>query len=301
MATQFVDAGYVVFAPFYRLAGTSQGNPECNGASLDDIMDDANDALDWVNANAANYGAFGKPVVFGQSAGGHLAAALAVSRPAEVASAVLFYAPTDFSDYVQGIRSGQHESITGQRILETLLGESIDTLDIDAPIIQRNNFPDRIAESPGTVPPFFMLHGKSDTLLPYRQSVRLCNALSGNPQSGPAVLDNGQGELREVIACDAQGSELHLLAEGKHALDMCIADELCLAGSPESAALTSDSVARMLEWSNEVELNRLRFNDAMQDDDSLSLSGGGIAAWLSLLLTSILLTRLTRGRTSVTH
>ncbi|MEE9321664.1 MAG: alpha/beta hydrolase, partial [Granulosicoccus sp.] len=177
MATQFVDAGYVVFAPFYRLAGISQGNPECNGASLDDIMEDANDAMDWVNANAADYGAFGKPVVFGQSAGGHLAAALAVSRPTEVASAVLFYAPTDFSDYVQEIRDGQHDSITGQRILETLLGESIDTLDIDAPVIQRNSFPDRIAENPGVVPPVFMLHGKNDTLLPYRQSVRLCNAL----------------------------------------------------------------------------------------------------------------------------
>ncbi|MEE9321633.1 MAG: hypothetical protein V3U76_14390, partial [Granulosicoccus sp.] len=163
---------------------------------------------------------------------------------------------------------------------------------------QRNSFPDRIAENPGVVPPVFMLHGKNDTLLPYRQSVRLCNALTGNPQFGPAVLNSEQGELREVIACDTQGSELHLLAEGKHALDMCIADELCLAGSPESAALTSDSVARMLEWTNEVELNRLSLNDAMQDDDSLSLSGGGIAAWLSLLFTSLLLIR---GRTTVTR
>jgi acetyl esterase/lipase len=291
MATQFVDAGYVVFAPYYRLAGTGQGNPECNGASFDDIMEDANDALDWVKANAAEYGAGGTPVVFGQSAGGHLAASLAVHRPTEVASAVLFYAPTDFSDYVQSIRSGRYESVTGQRILETLLGESIDTLDINSPVIQRNSFPDRIAESPGTTPPFFILHGKSDTLLPYRQSVRLCNALSGSPQSGPAVLDNGQGELREVVACDTQGSELHLLAEGKHALDMCIADELCLAGSPESAALTSDSVARMLEWTNEVEASR-----RMPSDDSFVTGGSGAAGWLPLLLLSTLLTR---GRTTI--
>lgn len=293
MATQFVNAGYVVFAPYYRLTDTSQGNPECNGASLDDIMEDANDALDWVKANAADYGAGDKPVVFGQSAGGHLAASLAVSRPTEVASAVLFYAPTDFSDYVQGVRSGEYESVTGQRILETLLGEPIDNLDINAPVIQRNSFPDRIAESPGTTPPVFMLHGKNDTLLPYRQSVRLCNALSGDPQSGPALLDNGEGALREVVACDAQGSELHLLAEGKHALDMCIADELCLAGSPESAALTSDSVARMLEWSNEVENNRRILND-----DSFTIGSGGAAAWLPLLLISTLLTR---GRTTVTN
>ena len=70
MATQFVDAGFVVFAPFHRLIGTDEGNPACNDASLEEVLTDADDALDWVLANAADYGASGAPVLFGQSSGG---------------------------------------------------------------------------------------------------------------------------------------------------------------------------------------------------------------------------------------
>jgi len=54
------------------------------------------------------------------------------------------------------------------------------------------------------------------------------------------------------VNCADDGSELHLITEGEHALDRCIADELCLAGSPQSAAKESDSVQRMLTWLNEI-------------------------------------------------
>ena len=288
-ATQFANEGFVVFAPFYRLIGTSEGNAACNNATLEQVLQDASDALDWVQAHGADYGVTGKPVLFGQSAGGHLAAVLSVERPKEIASSVLFYAPTDFADFARQLINGEIDTVTGQRILESVLDEQLHTLHINSPLIQRNTLPGRIVNDAIDTPPLFLLHGLLDTVLPVEQSRRLCNALSGNPDKGPAslaqagvegsLLDQRETSLRQVVNCDASGSELHLIRQGEHALDLCIADELCLAGSPASAALVSDSIASMLEWVNTTG------NDPLNDQVTGQASGGSIGlAMLGILL-----------------
>ena len=275
-AAQFVNEGFVVFAPFYRLIGTAEGTEACNDASLSEVLDDASDALTWVLANGARYGVDGNPVLFGQSAGGHLAGVLAVERAEEVESAVLFYAPTDFAEFARQLRDGEIETTTGQRILETVVDQTVDSLDLQAPLIQRNTLTARVATDVSAVPPFFILHGQRDTVLPVSQSIRFCNALAGNPDTGPAseMLANPTSTLQLVTRCGAYGSELHLIAEGEHALDLCVADELCLSGSPESADLTRDSVERMLRWVTTAGL----------DDDSSQNSNGGAAGILSLIM-----------------
>ena len=111
-----------------------------------------------------------------------------------------------------------------------------------------NSFPAIVAGDPERHPPMFLLHGESDTLLPSRQSVRMCNALAGDVENGPAPFDLNTQSARRIFACDDRGSQLHLIAEGEHTLDLCISDELCFAGSPVSAAATADSVQRMLDW-----------------------------------------------------
>ena len=247
-ATHFVNAGFVVFAPFYRLLGDSDGNKECNNASITDVLDDTNDALDWVLDNRERYGVVGNPVVFGQSAGGHLAAAMAVHRPESIERAVLFYAPTDFADFAEQIISGSYTGENGRSILEELTGTSISSLDVNSDVIQHNSLPKIIADQPEAYPAFFILHGEADDLLPFRQSVRMCNSLSGNPIDGPASLTNNILDYRTVIECDTKGSQLHLIAEGAHALDLCISNELCLSGSPDSAAVTADSIEQMINW-----------------------------------------------------
>jgi len=251
VSTLFANQGYVVFAPFYRLIDTDEGNAACNDATLTDVLDDASDALDWVQSNAARYGAEGRPVVFGQSAGGHMSAVLAVERAEEIASAVLFYAPTDFTDFARQILSGEIDSETGKGILESVVGQTLETLDINAPLIRRNTLTERIAGGDIDVPPFFLLHGMEDTVLPFEQSVRFCNSLTGSPDAGPAsdsVAGSPNDPFKRVINCDLTGSELHLITEGEHALDLCISEELCLAGSPLSAQATANSVERMLDW-----------------------------------------------------
>lgn len=305
VSTLFANQGYVVFAPFYRLIDTDEGNAACNDATLTDVLDDASDALDWVQANAARYGAEGKPVLFGQSAGGHMSAVLAVERPEEIASAVVFYAPTDFSDFARQIISGEIDSETGQSILETVVGQTLDSLDLEAPLIRRNTLTDRVVNSDGNIPPFFLLHGMEDTVLPFNQSVRFCDALAGDPDEGAAsdaVAGNSADPLKRVVSCDLAGSELHLITEGEHALDLCIAEDLCLAGSPPSARATSDSVQRMLDWITLMDVEGIDENpsDSVPVSDSAQLlddgngesgasNGGAIGlSGLVLLLASIL-------------
>ena len=292
MATQFVSRGFVVFAPFYRLLGESEGNRECQQADFLDIVDDANDALDWVIENQERYGSRGRVSLFGQSAGGHLGAMLSVRRSDQIERAALFYAPTDFPDFLEGLQSGRHVSGSGTRILESVLGQELESIAVTDELLLQNSFPSDVSQKIANsvrMPPLFLLHGEQDTLLPFRQSVRLCNALGGNPEIGVASLDPNTTSARRIHACDEQGSQLHLIAEGQHALDLCIADELCLSGDRNSAQLTSDSVNEMLTW-----MARTHLNDADRLLDDAQTAGGSSG---SLLLALLLLTGFPRLRT----
>ena len=259
MATHFTDAGFVVFAPFYRLIGDSDGTAACQQAILPDLLTDVDDALAWVADNQQQYGASGKPVLFGQSAGGHLAASIAVRKPDEVERSVLFYAPVDFRDFGNQIISGTYTGAQGISILESVTGQTTESLDLDSQLVVDNSFPSVVNSNPQLYPSFFMLHGESDSLLPSRQSERLCDALGGMLDSDGLVEGNAAGDdpdadesftnVRTSVACDSRGSQLHLIAQGEHTLDLCLSDELCLSGSPTSAAATADVIQSMLDWS----------------------------------------------------
>lgn len=103
----------------------------------------------------------------------------------------------------------------------------------------------------------YMLHGESDSLLPSRQSVRLCNGLSGDVDNGPVPNDINTVSVARSFDCDGRGSQLHLVAEGEHTLDLCISDELCAAGSPVSAAATAEAIENMLVWASSDSLQTL--------------------------------------------
>jgi len=101
--SQFTERGFVVFAPFYRLVGESDGNVECNGATWREVTADVESALSWVAENGSALGAADEPAsVFGQSAGAHLAAWLAANRSDDVGKALLYYAPIDALDFAAG-------------------------------------------------------------------------------------------------------------------------------------------------------------------------------------------------------
>lgn len=242
--SQFTEQGFVVFAPFYRLAGDLDGNIECNNATGDQIVSDVDAALTWVQNNRASYGVSGSEKVrlFGQSAGAHLAGYLLTHRAPEVQKALLMYPPTDARDYVVNFQlytSGQAYSSEyayafggqGEKAVERYLspvgGQVVSLRDVDpnSSVLQNNSFPTIVASSPAYYPPVFMVHGKADTLVPPINSVRMCNAYTGNPSSGNA--NTAGTALRQSFACGP--SRLELLQQATHGLELCNSIA-CLAG-----------------------------------------------------------------------
>jgi len=294
-----VEAGFVVYAPFYRLLDDVDGSAECQNADIMELVGDAETALNWVEANASRYGSSGKPVVFGQSAGAHLAGSLWLNRRDDISGAVLLYPPTDFTDFAQRVQSGEYTNEEGIDILRLVLGSDAANPDLSAPPIPANSYPQRVAVEPDGLAPIMMLHGVSDSLVEPRQSVRLCQALASEPILGEF---EGSGELRDVVSCDAEGSNptvpstLHLFKEGKHAMDLCIdggllASKTCPAGSTASARAIGESIAEAADFAR-------RAFDAIPgqaptegfDDDNTALassSSGGSSSLLTLLLLGI--------------
>lgn len=248
--SHFTERGFIVFAPFYRLVDTRDANRECNGARGEDLLADVADALDWVMEHGADYGAASEAVtVVGQSAGGHLAGWLTVHRAANVERALLLYPPTDLRDFLQQFTSGHYRNAFGVESLESFLGTTLELLDPANPMVADNSFPELVAIDPASFPQTFILHGHADSLVPARQSVRLCNAFSGSPDSGPAREDNGApGDGRAVFACDDRGSYLHLLTEAEHGLDVCIDGVICPAGGGSGQSAAGESLRDALEW-----------------------------------------------------
>jgi len=255
---QLTAQGFVVFAPFYRLIDEREGTATCNNSDIESLKTDAADALDWVREHAAAYGASDLPTVFGQSAGGHLAASLLVNRPEDISSAVLFYPPTDFTEFGLRILDGSYTDEQGLGILQSVLGVEPQDLDISQSPIPENTFPAQILPAPQNFPPVFMLHGLADELVEATQSTRLCGALNGDiAGAGDRASWLATGESRVILDCGDQGSELHLIREGDHALDVCLTSnpllsDLCQSGSGDSRELVADSVLTAVAWAADV-------------------------------------------------
>ncbi|MEE9322610.1 MAG: alpha/beta hydrolase [Granulosicoccus sp.] len=305
----FVEQGFVVYVPFYRLLDDKEGSEACNQASVTEVIEDANAALDWVQTQAAVYGSEGLPVLFGQSAGAHLAASLVLDRADEVAAGVLFYPPTDFTDFVQRVRNGRYDNPAGLAILDNVIGGSAATADLNASPIPENSFPIRVVEQGLTLPPLMMLQGMADGLVEARQSQRLCDALAGR-----ALLDADQDMsiidmLREVIDCSGSSS-LHLIREGRHALDVCIGStvvptDLCFSGSEASRKEVASSIREAvmfakvqsdLDHGDPGTLVDGAGAESVPVIESRNSGGGGLSTcWLVLLVMTTVLRQLLAG------
>jgi len=261
--SRFTEQGFVVFAPFYRLAGDMDANIECNNATGDQIVSDVDAAMTWVQTNRASYGVSGSEKVrlFGQSAGAHLAGYLLTHRAPEVQKALLMYPPTDARDYIVNFQlytsnqaysseyayafGGQGEKAV-ERYLSTVGGQVVSLRDVDpnSSLVQNNSFPTIVANNPAYYPPVWMVHGKADTLVPPINSVRMCNAYTGNPSSGNANTA-GTG-LRQAFDCGP--SHVDLLQQAAHGLEICNSIA-CLAGistAAQDAARAALTAAR--DW-----------------------------------------------------
>jgi acetyl esterase/lipase len=190
----YLAQDYAVASVNYRLSGD---------ALFPAQIEDSKAAVRWLRANAAKYGL--DPLrfaAFGTSAGGHLVAMLGTAGDerafdvggngrvsSRVQAVVDFFGPTDFLQMdAHRLASGQvHDSADSPE--SRLVGGAI----------QQNR--DQVARAnPITyvtkdAPPFLIVHGDADPLVPYHQSVLLVTALqkAGVPVTFYTVQGGGHG------------------------------------------------------------------------------------------------------------
>ena len=299
LIAHFTDRGMVVFAPFYRLVDAQDGPEACQQWQAEDVLDDAEAALDWVQQTGGEYGAApGKPVLFGQSAGAYLAAWLAVERAPEVAAALLMYPPTDVGDFAAQVEAGRYTNADGVRILERFLGVPRDAWLPDSARFQRLSLAERVADGDPVVP-LRLVHGLADALVVPRQAELLCAAMTSRT-AWQAVVDRAQEPVErstQRIACGESG-QLDLLAGADHALEVCLPGIACQAGNLLQAAVARESLIAAYDWvqSRGVEARQdARDNPPVDDPDDTpidapadgddagdtagSSGGGGAVGW----------------------
>jgi acetyl esterase/lipase len=174
---RIVDAGFVVVANDYRFSGE---------AVYPAAYDDTSDALAWARAHAGEFG--GDParvVVWGQSAGGFLAASVGLTtEPGAVRGVVCWYPVTDLASLEPA------DATAAAHFLGGPIGERRDQARAASPTSQVRP----------SAPPFLLQHGTADTMAPHDQSVRLRDALAAG--GARVELESVDGAEHFFAGCD---------------------------------------------------------------------------------------------------
>jgi acetyl esterase/lipase len=179
--------GYVAIAPDYRLAPTHRF-PAC--------IEDCKCAVRWLRANAGKYRVNPSRIAaVGLTAGGHLACLLGMTEPgdgldgtgghldqsSQVQAVVSFAGPTDLTDETLHI-----PEVVNENLIPLMGGRSK-----ECPDLYRKGSP--MHYSPRTPPPFLLVHGSDDRVVPVRQVHALANKLKQSGASCRIVVLEGEG------------------------------------------------------------------------------------------------------------
>jgi acetyl esterase len=173
-------AGIAWFSIDYRLAK----DPFSFGVAIRDVEA----AVQFLSANASEYRIDPNRIaLIGESAGGHLASMAALNADLPVKTVILLYAPTDLASLAQNaglipdtVRSNMASGFWGSVILTRLSQLSpIEHLRRD-------------------MPPFLLIHGTNDPLVPIQQSRNMCRRMTalGNTCEVYPVEGAGHGMRR---------------------------------------------------------------------------------------------------------
>jgi acetyl esterase/lipase len=161
---QLASRGWVCVSANYRLS------PH---ATFPDHLVDCKRALQWIREHGAEYGA--NPdfvVVTGGSAGGHLAALMALTAndreyqpgfedvDTSLRGCVVFYGVYDFTDRFGQQRHQGLAALLEKRVMKASLDEAREAYEKASPMSRVHP----------EAPPFFIIHGDRDTLVPVREA-----------------------------------------------------------------------------------------------------------------------------------
>src|SRR5581483_1006984 len=151
------DAGFAWFSISYRLAD--------NVAMFGDAVQDVEQAVRYVHAHAAEFHVDPDRVaLIGESAGAQLAAMAALNAsPGDVRAVVSLYGPTDLVTLAK----------TSKQIPESVR-RSVQGTPFESMLLAGLAQLSPINHVRGDMPPFLLIHGTSDSLVPFQQSVQFC-------------------------------------------------------------------------------------------------------------------------------
>jgi len=177
--------GFVCVAINYRLSPRSR---------FPDHLVDCKRALAWIRENIEDYG--GDPsrvIVTGGSAGGHLASMMALTpndpryQPGfeevdtSVQACVPVYAPYDLAELL-GQRNGTEKALV-ERMARWVMGATPD----ESPEAFREASP--LTHVHEDAPPFFVIHGTHDNLVPVSQARRFVESLRAKAKASVAYVE----------------------------------------------------------------------------------------------------------------
>ncbi|MDA2810137.1 alpha/beta hydrolase fold domain-containing protein [Nocardiopsis sp. RSe5-2] len=201
---RLAQEGVAVACPEYRLSGEAVAPAQ---------VEDVTEALAWLGARSGEIGVDpGRAVLWGESAGGHLAA-MAVLAPAyhhrlmplepeeptgvTVTGCVTWYAPTDLRHFGTDHPLSRFDPRDPQSSEARMLGVA----PADDTKRARANSPAALA-SPDA-PPFLILHGREDTSVAPKQAERLADALRAAGAQADLRLVDGADHRWEGLSEEA--------------------------------------------------------------------------------------------------
>ncbi|WP_017624800.1 alpha/beta hydrolase [Nocardiopsis chromatogenes] len=196
--------GVAVACPEYRLSGEAVAPAQ---------VEDVTEALVWLRARAGEIGVDpGRTVLWGESAGGHLAA-MAALAPAyhrslsptgpeaatgvTVTGCVTWYAPTDLRHFGTDHPLSRFDPRDPGSSEARMLGVA----PADDTKRARANSPAALASA--DAPPFLVLHGREDTSVAPKQAERLADALHEAGAQADLRLVDGGGHRWEGLSEEA--------------------------------------------------------------------------------------------------
>lgn len=167
-------AGFAWFSISYRLANAGGGSlPDSisSMAGLGAAIDDVREAVTYVKKHASEYRVDPDRIaLMGESAGAQLAsmAALKPNPGGAVQAVVAFYCPSDLAALLETsprVPDTVRQFIKGSPFGDILLANLRDLSPVNW--VQKD------------APPFLLIHGTDDMLVPFEQSKQMCDALHG--------------------------------------------------------------------------------------------------------------------------
>jgi acetyl esterase/lipase len=159
---RMATAGLAVASTDYRLSGEAQFPSQ---------LADVHAAIDWLHTYDMTTGL--PLVLFGVSAGGHLACLGALHRPTPVVAVAAWYPPTDLLAMPSDLLLSRSDLFDVESREAKLLGAPA------ASVPQLAQAASPVFQVHASAPPFLLMHGDADSLVPYQQSKRFHEALVG--------------------------------------------------------------------------------------------------------------------------